>query len=397
MKHTPLTPRGLIRRVKRHLISNKQEFAAITFPGLENCSSEEISRLDGAVINKIENGIVEFSGPLDLVYTANLCLRTVNRVLMRIAGFTARSYPELYNKLLRVKWERYVGFTHYVSFTTSSRTSRLHHTDRITLTALSALNHYMSRFGLKVEEDPSASIRFFIRLYQDSCTLSIDSSGELLYRRGYRLTTGRAPLRETVAAALLEKAAWFKYHTIADPCCGTGSIVLEALQMVCKISPGLNREFAFFSWPSFNSKKWENIKKKAFSDIIRPQGVRIIASDINREAVDAVRKNSSAFSASELLTIERADCLKFNEDDRYGNSGLIISNLPFGKRIEASAGPVEYFYYKLGRHLKNYCRGWNFAFLIADPNFERKAGLSCRTELRFINGGIRVRLVTGKV
>lgn len=392
-----LTPRGLERRIKRHLTSPHHTFAAITTPGFESIAMGEISKLEGAAVKGCENGIVEFSGPFDLLYRANLSLRTVNRIILRIDELTARSYPELYNKFRRIRWDLYVGFSTTVSFVVSSRSSRLHHTDHIARTAFCSCADTMATFGVNLTESGNSDLKFHIRFLGDRCTLSIDTTGMLLYKRGYRQAVGRAPLRETSAAALLIAASWERYHTIVDFCCGSGSIVLEALQMACSRAPGLDRSFPFSGWPSFNAPLWNRMKKEAFAAVTESRVSRFLAMDIESSALDMVRLNCPQGDTGGTVLMEQGDCCTFNSSGQYGNSGLIISNLPFGKRVGAGEEGTAVFYRKLGHNLKKSCRGWNFGFLVADSRFERLSGLSCSTALTFSNGGIRVRFVTGRV
>jgi putative N6-adenine-specific DNA methylase len=332
-----------------------------------------------------------------LVYHANLLCRTVNRILLRIADFTARSYPELYNKLRRIDWEQYLGFTGEVAVVSASRTSRLHHTDRINETVFSALRDHQASLGNEIVSVKNAVVRIFVRFLDDTCTVSIDSSGALLYKRGYRHVTGRAPLRETTAAALLMAASWQNYRIIVDPCCGTGSIILEGLRMALGLLPGNEREFAFFSWPSFSERKWNNIKHTiAKSEVVRDD-IRFVAQDIDTAAMEAFKENCGNLHDNPQLTFGVADCREFNQSGEYGDCGLIVSNLPYGKRVAVEGGDIDLLYKNLGARLRGACGGWSFAFLVADPDFEKKSGLRGRTALTISNGGIPVRLVIGNI
>jgi putative N6-adenine-specific DNA methylase len=400
MMETRLTQRGLERRIKRHLKNEDLSFAAITVPGFEAITRQEIEGLQPDCVTGSERGIVEFHGSMELLYNASLYVRTANRFLLRIERFTVRSYPELYNKASRIEWERYSGFAEAIALNVTSRTSRLHHTENIASTVFDAVHHHLEQLNVKVHRVKDAPITFFVRFFDDVCTVSADATGTLLYKRGRRTATGRAPLRETTAAALLYAASWENYRTIADPCCGTGGIILEALQMVGNYAAGIDRDFAFFSWPSFNPAVWERLKKKALEKkTCNDRSWRLVANDIDASALRLLEKNAAVYRDRECLPLEivGGNCLTFNQQGEYGDSGLLISNLPFGKRILTSETDCTSFYRKLGGWLRRCCRGWNFAFLVADPLFESKAGLKCTTAIAFDNGGIPVRLVMGKV
>ncbi len=389
-----LTPRGLERRLKRYLLKTRHQFAAITTPGFENQLKSELSALEGVEVKDLISGGVEFCGPLDLIYSTNLFLRTANRILMRIGIFTACSYPELYNKCRRIDWELYCGFSDAVSFSVSSRNSRLHHTDNIGKTVFDALSEHMKKLGVPVKNDPDAGIVFHIRIFQDECTISIDSSGDLLYKRGYRQKTAFAPVRETIAGAVLMLARWDRYPVIMDPMCGSGVLILEAISMALHKAPGINRRFAFMNWPSFNSQKWEKICSKATVEELNDTEKRFFASDIDEQTLDSARENASCLGVENLVEIRKQDCLTI---EPVTPPGLLISNLPYGKRIGVSESGLDEFYAKLGKHLCKEFSGWNFAFIVEDPGFAEKSGLKVNKEIRFKNGGIAVRLVMGRI
>ena len=389
-----LTPRGLERRLKRYLLKSRHQFAATTTPGFEYQLQSELSELEGVEIKDLISGGVEFCGPLDLIYSTNLHLRTANRVLMRIGSFTACSYPELYNKCRRIDWELYCGFSDSVSFSVSSRNSRLHHTDNIGKTVFDALSEHMKKLGVHVNNVPDAGIVFHVRIFQDECTISIDSSGDLLYKRGYRLKKAFAPLRETIAASVLMIAEWSRYPVIMDPMCGSGVFILEAVSMALHKTPGANRSFAFMNWPVFNSQKWEKIRSKTTGEELEGTEKRFFASDIDEKALASTRENAGRLGVADFVKISKQDCLTLEPVD---SPGLLISNLPYGKRVGASESGLHEFFAKLGRHLCTQFSGWDFAFIVEEPAFAEISGLRVSKEIRFKNGGIAVRLVMGRI
>lgn len=390
-----LTPSGLERRLKRRLLKTTQEFLAITTPRLEPALDAEIRSLPHVTGTRTICGGVEFRGPLDTVYRAALRLGTANRLLMRIDTFMAKSYPELFNKARRIHWELFTGFAKNVAIDATSRSSRLHHTGNIVETVHSALADRMGRLGVPVTlKNDGDGPRFAVRMAADTCTISADASGALFYKRGYRRETGHAPLRESVAAALLILAKWKEFGVIADPLCGSGTFVIEAASLARNIPPGRNRTFAFFTWPSFDKAAWERAKHEAAGAEKATAPIRFLASDISGEAVTAAKNNARRAGVENDIVFRCADCFDF---DPGGNAGLIIANLPYGKRATAAGGGLVEFYRRWGEHVRRRCRGWTFAFLSADRSFARHAGLSVHSELRFENGGIPVWFVTGTV
>jgi putative N6-adenine-specific DNA methylase len=396
-KPEELTARGLERRCKRHLIGKTHDFFAITTPGFEHTVSSEITTLECADVKQVLSGGVEFSAPFESVYDCNLMLRTANRILLRIDSFTARSYPELYNKARRIPWEIYCGFSRKVSVTVSSKHSRLHHTGNIEQAVLDALTEHMKSLGVMVQPEPDASICFHIRFSDDICTISVDSSGELLYKRGYRINTAHAPIRETIAAAILMEAQWNRYACIADPMCGSGTFLLEAAQLALHRAPGYSRSFAFQSWPSFSETHFKIGLKKCDGHIRTTPSIKLVGSDIDKSSVKAVTENAERLGVLEMLSLSVGDCMNFNVSGEYGSKGLLVSNLPYGKRVGAADNTIRDFIKEFSVTLRKSCRGWNFALVSAHEQFENLSALKVQKKIPFVNGGIPVAVYMGKV
>ena len=390
-----LSPAGLERRLKRHLLKETQKFFAITTPGFEKILEKELSLLPECKVESMINGGVEFSGPLALVYYANLKLRTANRVLLRVDSFIAKSYPELFNKASRIDWELYAGFARKIAWEVSAHSSRLHHTANIEKTVSDACAAHMRSLGVNATRQDEAPVRFHVRLADDTCTISIDSSGDLLHKRGYRQEIGHAPLRETIAACLLLHAHYNAFPVIADPLCGSGTFLIEAALMAAVRPAGANRSFVFEHWPSFRPALWERIEREASANEKSGHSIRIIGSDISSSAIEQAGRNAERAGVRQSIDLSCGSCFDFNKDGSAGRTGLAISNLPYGKRAFAGHRDLGKFYGDWGSHLKRYCRGWHFGFAVADRSFSRLAGLPVRSELRFDNGGITVYFVSG--
>jgi putative N6-adenine-specific DNA methylase len=390
-----LSVSGLERRLKRRFLKAPHRFFAVTTPGLEEILKAEVALLPDVTMVQSEKGGVHFCGPFQTVYHAHLRLRTANRVLLRVDSFTARSYPELYSKAKRIMWELYCGFDPAVSFEASSRSSRLHHTGNVADAVFTACAEHMAKLGQTMTPKPDAAVRFLVRYADDRCTVSVNASGELLHKRGYRQEIGHAPLRETTAAALLEAAQWRNFGTIADPLCGSGTFLVESALMAVGRPPGLHRSYAFMHWPSFKPTLWERLRLAAEQSTVRP--LRIIGSDISETAVDQAFRNAQRAGVAAAIELTRRDCFAFNLKGEAGTSGLIISNLPYGKRAFAHDDAIHDFYARWGGHLKRFCHGWGYGFLSVDESFCTIAGLRPGPTLRFENGGIKVQFVTGRV
>jgi putative N6-adenine-specific DNA methylase len=392
----PLTPAGLKRRLKRHLLRETQVFFATTTPGFEGALLAEVrAQPDATIVGQVTGGVA-FGGPLELMYHAAAGLRTANGLIMRIAEFTVRSYPELFDKVGRIPVELYVGFADSIAVEASATASRLHHTGNIEKSVFEAFAGRLASYGLAPQRRDGASLRFLVRLCDDSCTLSIDAGGPLLYKRGYRLAIARAPLRESIAAGLLMLADWEKFPVIADPLCGSGTLIIEAALLALGIKPGANRTCAFQAWPCFNESLWNRIRNE-------PPGVRarpvptLVGSDLGDRAVAAAVANAERAGVAACVSFSSGNCLEFNNEGTFGHRGLVIANLPYGKRVGVAGAEGREWPRRFGRQLRRACRGWAWAFVTEDRHFAKSAGLTAGGCMPFINGGLDVYFVTGTI
>jgi putative N6-adenine-specific DNA methylase len=342
---------------------------AIAAPGLEKVVCEEVAALSGvAGVNQVPGG-VEFSGPLEVGMRANLRLRVATRILLRLGTVEARKFPELRRRLARLPWEDLVPRDRPLRVEAAASRCRLYHTgalgENLELGVADALG------GLpKTEDEPT---RVLIRGHEDRFTVSLDSSGELLHRRGWRLETGKAPLRETLAAGLLRLAGYDPERPFLDPMCGSGTIVLEACAIALGVAPGLARPFAFERWRSFDPAAWDRLRDEALAEIRDRPPAPLHAWDRDPEAVATTRRNAERAGFLAHLGVEQA---VFGEQAPPEGAGLVLVNPPYGRRLER-AGNVE-------RVLRARFAGWRTAVLVPG---DRGPGH------RLHNGGLRVRLV----
>ncbi|HEY7026954.1 MAG TPA: hypothetical protein VH438_05075, partial [Gemmatimonadales bacterium] len=231
-----------------------------------------------------------------------------------------------------------------------------------------------------------------IRLLRDECLVSLDSSGELLHRRGYRLATAKAPLRETLAAALLMASEWDGVHPLIDPFCGSGTIPIEAALLARKIPPGLNRRFGFQRWPGYDNTKWaalvEAAKKGVLPDVAGP----IMGSDRDAGAVTAARANAERIGVVANVTFEKASLSALKSP---GLEGWIVTNPPYGTRV-GERQRLRDLYARLGDILRRNFPRWHFTMLVAAGGLERQLGVALQPVLETNNGGIGVRALSAR-
>jgi putative N6-adenine-specific DNA methylase len=268
----------------------------------------------------------------------------------------------------------------------------LYHSDAVARTLLSALE---KRLGIPSplipasEEDNQASQLIVVRLQDDICTVSVDSSGEPLYKRGYRLAVAKAPLRETLAAAMLIASGWDKNSPLLDPFCGSGTIPIEAALMARNIPPGINRSFAFMHWSTFDTNLWKSIHGQ--SSIVTGLIPSILASDRDAGAIRMAQANADR--AGVLQDIE-FKCQAVSSISPPENPGWIVTNPPYGARLH-QGGDLRDLYAQFGNILRQECPGWHLSLLCSDHLLTGQLHLPLETAFSTTNGGIRVRLSRG--
>ncbi|HEX7002940.1 MAG TPA: THUMP domain-containing protein, partial [Trueperaceae bacterium] len=388
--------RALRRRVKRHVLAQTHDFVAVCSPGLEWAVTRELAELPVAptIIERIKGG-VHFRGRTDLMYTANLHLRTASRVLMRVATFPAPTTEALFNRSKKVRWETFIGDNRGIRLSVTSRKSRVNHKRKIESIIEDAVNSRLRELGLPtVTSSTKAELRFHVRLDGDQCTLSFNTSGEHLHKRGWRRLATVAPIRETLASYVLLAARFETARLIVDPFCGSGTLCIEAAQAIAGIPSGLNRRFSFELSPLFEPRKWEYYRRQAKENIRSSIPGRIVGFDIDEKAINIARLNAARGGVADFVDFYLADALKvpLSKLAEGTERQLLVSNLPYGKRLSSPE-----FLGTFAKVIQNNCVGWHLAVLCVDPSPFESLPLESRSVQGLNNGGIRVKLLQGTV
>lgn len=386
--------------------SSDHSFFAVAAPGLEDTLADEVRALPGpgsgpridpaGVI--AEPGGVLFRGPLTLCAAANLHLRSAGRVLLRVGRFHATRLPQLVEAAAALPWERYLRAAE-VTVRATCHKSRIYHSgaaaERLTQGIAARLGRQGAAKGAAVHEPPLV----LLRGVRDEWEVSLDTSGELLHRRGYRQDTGEAPLRETLAAALLLRAG-YAGGPLCDLCCGSGTFVIEAALLARRIPPGLQRRFVFQDWPDFDEAGWRRLCDEARARILparaSSQAVEPICGlDIDAAAVEVARRNAArALGPEPGVTILQAD-LFAPAGAGAGAGALIVANPPYGRRL-SSRREVVPFYRRLGHHLRARFGGCQALVLCPDPASAQALALDLPAA-RVQSGGLPILVVHGPV
>jgi len=360
---------------------------AVVVPGLESIAADELSELAAHDI-KIETGGVSFTASMDGLFRINLRSRICTRILLRLASFRALSFPELYNRSKKVAWERYIGPDTAISVRAACSSSKLMHSGRAEQALADAVRDRLGFDVTDVMDEKAGDQQILLRIDNNRCTISLDSSGERLDRRGYRLHAGRAPLRETIAAAILRWGQWQGDMPLVCPMCGSGTFAIEAAWLAIQRASGLDHAFPFASWPSFKAKRWQRARCKAAA--MQQGGVRpcIVASDLDATILAQAECNAATAGVGDMIRFELQDVRSLTLPERCETAGLMVCNPPYGKRVK---GDVLSLYKALGKQFRAQFPGWRMVVIAPDQQCEKALGLKVMKRLKFRHGGTWVR------
>ena len=348
-----------------------------------------------------DTGGVECSGTLHDLYRAHLHLRTATRVWVRLGAFHAAAFPELRRKAGLLSWEEILAPGQPVVLRVTCHRSRLYHQGAVAQRIAEAIADRLGeppplRKWSEGENDGGDPVQMIlVRLEDDHCTVSADSSGSLLHRRGYRLATAKAPLRETVAAGMLLASGWNTASPLLDPFCGSGTIPIEAALLARRIPPGRDRRFAFMNWPNFDPGGWKALQEvcEVSKDEPVPPLPKLIASDRDAGAIRAALANAERAGVADWIDFS---CRSLSAIEPPLAAGWIVTNPPYGVRVSAHRD-LRNLYAQMGKVLRFRCPGWNVAVLCNSMALLRHSGLTFDRSMALSNGGLRVRLATGKI
>ena len=366
---------------------------AVTAPGLELHTAGELTRI-GITPTETEPGGVAFEGTLDDVARANLWLRTASRVLVRLGSFSARALGELERKAIALPWRDWLPTGTAVSVRVTCKKSRLYHQKAVAERIVTASGGIAAIAGGDPDDGEETDGQLIVaRLFRDICTISLDSSGALLHRRGYRLAVARAPLRETLAAGLLLESGWGSGTPLIDPFCGSGTIPIEAAMLARRIPPGLARRFAFLRWPGADLGRWGALLDSARAGMLPRAAAPIVGSDRDAGAIEAATANAlRAGVAGDIIWRQAA----VSSLEPPAGIGALVSNPPYGMRV-SEGRELRDLFARLGTVARERLPGWRVTLLLPEAPLERATGLSFGPPLHTRNGGLAVRMVTAVV
>ena len=362
--------------------------------GLEALLAQELAAL-GATDVKTTDGGAHFAGPLQLAYCANLESRLASRILWRVAVAPYRSEDDIYRTTLALAWPLWFDVGNTLRVNVSALRCPLKSLDFVTLRVKDAIcDAFRSQGGERPSIDTRApDVRVHAFLTADELTLYLDTSGEPLFKRGYRSAAGEAPLRENLAAGILRLAGWAPGEPLLDPMCGSGTLPIEAALMALGIAPGARRSFGFEKLKNFDRRAWDQVKSDALARERPRTPLPIYGSDLYGEELKAARANLAAAGLENVVSLKQANVLEISAP---AASGVIVTNPPYGVRL-GDTGALAEFYPKLGDALKQKFSGWRAYILSSDMALPKLIHLAASKRTPLFNGALECRLYEFKL
>lgn len=363
--------------------SERFELVATCMQNLENELANELEELGAQKID-IQKRAVSFEADLPLLYKANIWLRTALKVLKPLFHFKAKTDDQLYAQAKKLKWEEIFTEDKTFSIDFAVHSEYFTHSQFAALRLKDAIVDYFREIGRdrpSVERD-QPDVRIHLHINDNNITISLDSSGEPLFKRGYRRERLAAPINECLAAGLILKTGWKGEQDFLDPMCGSGTIAIEAALIASNIPPNLNRtHFAFESWMNYDPALLSQVLGEA-SNFFRPLKCKIFARDANSQAIRSTRVNINAANMRKSIDLERED---FFKAPAPSTKGIIVMNPPYGERLNVS-GDLVSFYEKIGSTLKHEYSGWSAWVITSELDSFKNIGLKASQKIPMMNG-----------
>lgn len=354
--------------------------------GLESVLKYEITKIGGTEL-RVSDGKISFDGDENIMARANLCLSTAERVLIELMEFRAETFEDLFQGVRSIELERFIGVDDAFPVKGYSLNSTLHSVpDCQSIIKKAAVERLRSKYGVNWFSETGSTVQIQFSILKDVVTIYLDTSGVGLHKRGYRRNSNAAPIKETLAAGIVDLARVRPESVVCDPFCGSGTILIEAALKALKIPVGINRRFAAEKWTSIDSRIWQEERKHAIDGVDRTASFCGIGFDIDDDAVALTLDNAHKAGIKSRLKIEQADITKFVQPE----DSIVICNPPYGERL-LELREAENIYRQMGRVLGH---GGNRQSYIISPHeqFEQFFGADAKRRRKLYNGMIKCQL-----
>lgn len=359
------------------------DLIASTAFGIESCAAYEL-RKAGAENIQTRNGRLDFTGDFETVAKANMWLRCADRVYIKMGEFHAESFEDLFQGVKALPWEEFLGEDACFPVSGKSVKSKLHSVpDCQAITKKAIVERLKMHYKRDWFEETGALYKIDVSILNDEALITIDTSGAGLHKRGYRELSVKAPIKETLACAMLDISRWKPDRALLDPFCGSGTIAIEAAMIGKNIAPGLNRAFDFEKWPCCESGISERVREEARNAVKSDEeaGLRIYASDIDYFAVRQAMENARLAGVDGCIHFQKLD---YSRAASKYEQGFIVTNPPYGERLE-EAESARKIYRGMGEHFKTF-KDWSFFIISTDKMFEKCFGRKADKRRKLYNG-----------
>ncbi len=362
------------------------EFIAPCHFGLEAVLKREIYDL-GYEISRVEDGRVTFTGDYETLTRANIFLRTAERVLLKAGSFHATTFDELFENTRALPWESFIpkDGKFWVAKASSVKSRLFSPSDIQSIMKKAMVERLKEVYGLNWFPEDGASFPLRVFLYKDEVTVAIDTTGESLHKRGYRRLVSKAPISETLAAALIMLTPWRENRILVDPFCGSGTFPIEAAMMAMHMAPGMNREFLAESWSRLVPKRiWYDAIEEAQDLITEPENADIQGYDIDSDSIKIARQNAKEAGVEHLIHFQQRPVCQLNHPKKYG---FLITNPPYGERLEEKEALPE-LYHEIGEAMER-LEDWSVYLITSYEQAERDIGRKAAKNRKIYNGMIK--------
>lgn len=365
----------------------QMKFSVPCLLGLEGLIADELRRMDAQNV-AAQNGRVDFEGDEAVLARANICSRYAERILIRMGSFCAETFEELFQGVKKIPWEMFIGEKDAFPVKGYSLDSKLFSvSDCQAIIKKAVVERLKAKYNLNWFEETGTVYQIQFSIMKDTVTLFIDSTGTGLHKRGYRPVANAAPIKETLAAAMAELARVRHYHTLYDPMCGSGTILIEGAMKALNIAPGIHRTFACEKFPMINESVWRQERARAGDKVIRDADFKAFGSDIDFNALQIAQENARRAGVAMKIDFSKRDIKDFV---RKSEKGTVICNPPYGERM-LDIKNAEDIYRTMGKIFTPE-HGWAYYIITPDEEFETVFGRKADKRRKLYNGMIKCQL-----
>lgn len=365
----------------------QMKFSVPCLLGLEGLIADELRRMDAQNV-AAQNGRVDFEGDETVLARANICSRYAERILIRMGSFRAETFEELFQGVKKIPWEMFIGEKDAFPVKGYSLDSKLFSvSDCQAIIKKAVVERLKAKYNLNWFEETGTVYQIQFSIMKDTVTLFIDSTGAGLHKRGYRPVANAAPIKETLAAAMAELARVRHYHTLYDPMCGSGTILIEGAMKALNIAPGIHRTFACEKFPMIDAEIWRQERARAGDLVIRDADFKAFGSDVDFNALQIAQENARRAGVAMKIDFSKRDIKDFK---RKSEKGTVICNPPYGERM-LDIKNAEDIYRTMGKIFTPE-HGWAYYIITPDEEFETVFGRKADKRRKLYNGMIKCQL-----